>query len=139
LEPLFTIINGTREPESLYPALDVYVCTSQTEVLSNVLLEAGACRLPIIATRVGGNPEVVTDGYNGFLVSPRAPAEIIAKALQLASNLEMRRAMDERGRQRAISQFSMATMVGAHERLYSALTEGIQHHAGRLRKLKEST
>jgi glycosyltransferase involved in cell wall biosynthesis len=121
LEPFFTIIPGTREPERLYPGLDVYICTSQTEGLSNVLLEAGACGLPIIATRVGGNPEIVTDAYNGFLVSPRAPEAIAVKALQLASNPKLRRIMGERSRQRAISQFSLIAMVHAHETLYESL------------------
>jgi L-malate glycosyltransferase len=121
LEPLFTVIPGTREPERLYPALDVYVCTSQTEGLSNVLLEAGACALPTIATRVGGNPEIVTDGYNGFLVPPAEPEVIAAKALQLGSDRERRRIMGNRGRQRVATHFSMAAMVRAHEDLYARL------------------
>lgn len=121
LEPLFTVIPGTREPERLYPPLDVYVCTSQTEGLSNVLLEAGACALPIIATRVGGNPEIVVDGYNGFLVPPAVPEVIAAKALQLSVNSELRGIMGNRGQQRVTSQFSIAAMVRAHEKLYDSL------------------
>jgi glycosyltransferase involved in cell wall biosynthesis len=121
LEPLFTVIPGTCEPERLYPALDAYVCTSQTEGLSNALLEAGACALPIIATRVGGNQEIVADGYNGFLAPPAEPEVIAAKALQLVSNPEVRSIMGNRGRQGVVSQFSIEAMVCAHEKLYDAL------------------
>jgi glycosyltransferase involved in cell wall biosynthesis len=135
LEPFFTIIPGTREPERLYPALDVYICTSQTEGLSNVLLEASVCGLPIIATRVGGNPEVVIEGLSGFLVPPGAPEAIAAKALELASNPELRRGMGERGRQRAISQFSLMAMVRAHETLYASLLKAKQHQHGPLPQL----
>ncbi len=121
LEQFFTIIPGMRDPERLYPALDVYICTSQSEGLSNVLLEAGACVVPIIATQVGGNPEVVIDGHNGFLVPPATPEAVATKALLLGSNPGLRTLMGERGRQRVAAQFSMAAMVRAHETLYGSL------------------
>jgi glycosyltransferase involved in cell wall biosynthesis len=139
LEPLFTAIPGTRGPERLYPALDVYVCTSQTEGLSNVLLEAGACGLPIIATKVGGNPEIVTDGYNGFLVPPAEPEVIAAKALQLSLNSELRGIMGNRGRQRVASQFSITAMVRAHERLYGSLLGAKEQESNPMRQLEELT
>ena len=126
LEPFFTVIPGTLEPERLYPALDVYICTSGTEGLSNVLLEAGASGLPIIATRVGGNPEVIVDGYNGFLVPPAEPEVLAAKALHLSSSPDLRRAMGNRGHQRVGSQFSIAAMVQAHERLYESLLNEVK-------------
>src|SRR5205814_10414342 len=121
LEGLFTVIPGTHEPELLYPALDVYVCTSETEGLSNVVLEAGACGLPIIATRVGGNEEIVTEGFNGFLVPAASPESIAAKAAQLYSDCELRRVMGDRNRRRMASQFSILSMVTAHEALYERL------------------
>ena len=121
LGPLFTVIPGTPEPERLYPAMDVYICTSQTEGLSNVLIEAGACGLPVIATRVGGNPEIVVDNYTGYLVESQQPEAVASKALQLSSNPELRYAMGERARQRVTCEFSMIRMVNAHEKLYESL------------------
>jgi glycosyltransferase involved in cell wall biosynthesis len=128
LQSRFTIIPGTTEPERLYPALDVYICTSQSEGLSNVLLEAGACGLPVIATRVGGNAEIIVDGYNGFLVPPAAPERIAAKALELGSDPELRALLGARARQRVISQFSIPAMVRAHEELYEKLLQCCAKH-----------
>src|SRR5438309_1985485 len=54
LESRLVLIPGTQEPEKLYPAMDAYICTSETEGFSNVLLEGAASGLPLIATSVGG-------------------------------------------------------------------------------------
>lgn len=121
LERLFTVIPGSREPELLYPVLDVYICTSETEGLSNVLLEAGACGLPIIATRVGGNEEIVNEGFNGFLVPVASPESVAVKAAQLYSNPELRRLMGDRSRRKIAFEFSILSMVAAHEALYERL------------------
>jgi glycosyltransferase involved in cell wall biosynthesis len=99
----------------------VYVCSSDTEGLSNVLLEASATALPIIATRVGGNPEIVVDGDNGLLVAARRPDFIVDAALLLAANSRLRKEMGVRGRDRAQKYFSIQAMVKAHEDLYAAL------------------
>ncbi len=56
--------------DKLMPVFDVFVLPSLTEGLPNVLLEAAACRVPIVATRVGGVPEIITDGASGWLVEP---------------------------------------------------------------------
>jgi len=139
LEQLFTIIPGMRDPERLYRALDAYLCTSQTEGLSNVLLEAGACGVPVVATRVGGNPEIITDGHNGFLVPPATPEAVAAKALLLGSNPDLRVLMGDRGRQRAVSQFSIAAMVQAHETLYASLLGAKEQQYSPVRQLEELT
>ena len=54
----------------VYAGSDLFVLASQNETLSQVCLEAMACGVPVIATKVGGIPEIVVDGYNGFLISP---------------------------------------------------------------------
>jgi glycosyltransferase involved in cell wall biosynthesis len=118
LESLITIISGSAEPESLYRMMDVYICTSETEGLSNVLLEAGASGLPIVATRVGGNPEIVSDGYNGLLTPPHDPHSVASAAARLAQNASIRCQMGARSRQRVIAEFSIGAMVRAHEELY---------------------
>lgn len=124
LESLFTIIPGTDKPEELYPALDVYICTSETEGLSNVLLEACACGVPIVATRVGGNPEIVIEGQNGFLVEPKKPEAIAAAALTLADNPNLRAEISGLNRERIVNHFSMNEMVRAHEDLYERMLAG---------------
>jgi glycosyltransferase involved in cell wall biosynthesis len=121
LEPVFTFFPLLTKPETLYPSLDVFLCTSETEGLSNVLLEAGSCGLPIVATNVGGNPEVVRNGFNGIIVEPKKPGQVAAAALQLAASRTVREEMGKRSREWVSSQFSINAMVRAHMALYEGL------------------
>jgi glycosyltransferase involved in cell wall biosynthesis len=118
---IFAVLPMLTEPERLYPSLDVFLCTSGTEGLSNVLLEASSCCVPIVATSVGGNPEVVRDGFNGILVEPKAPAAVAAAALRLNASPDLRRAMGRRGREWICSEFSIEAMVSAHLAVYAQL------------------
>jgi len=120
LEGRFVIIPGTPEPQRLYPAMDVYLCTSETEGFSNVLLEAAASRLPLVATRVGGNVEIVFPGENGFLVPMDNPQEVARAAMILAGDPGLRQRMGERSRELVRQRFSLETMVRQHELLYEA-------------------
>ena len=69
--------------DSLIGAADVVVLPSFTEGLPNVALEASAAGVPVVATAVGGTPEVVADGETGFLVPPGSPTAIAAKVGEL--------------------------------------------------------
>ena len=84
-----------------------------------VLLEAAAAGLPIVATRVGGNQEVVVDGETGFLVPPREP-EALASALTRLSTLPgtARRAMGERAREHIRLHYSLDSVAERWEGLY---------------------
>jgi len=128
LESRFVIIPGTREPEKLYPAMDAYICTSETEGFSNVLLEAAASGLPLIATRVGGNPEIVFPGENGSLVPVAKPEDVAQAALTLVDNPILRRRMGNQSRELVAQRFSLEIMVRRHELLYE---RAFQHTAGR--------
>jgi len=123
LESRFAIIPGTREPERLYPAMDAYICTSETEGFSNVLLEAAASGLPLIATRVGGNPEIVFPGENGFLVPVARPEDVAQAALTLVDDSTLRRRMGNRSRELVERRFSLETMVRQHELFYERALE----------------
>jgi len=97
-------------------ACDVLCLPSLSEGLPNVALEAMACGLPVVASRVGGVPEVVRDGVNGFLVPPSDPgalADALRRALATKWDREAIRA--------SVSQFdwsiSAKTLVGALERV----------------------
>jgi len=121
LEPYTQIVPGTQTPELFFAAMDVYLCTSQTEGLSNVLLEAMSTGLPVIATDVGGNPEVVADGVNGMIVPVHAPDLMAKEALDLAKNGERLRVWGTNSRKRVEEEFSVEKMVQAHEELYARL------------------
>src|SRR5262249_29584863 len=79
--------------------------------------------IPVVATRVGGNPELVEDGHNGLLV-PASDAEAIANAIaRLVEQPEMARTFGERARQRVIEEFSIEHMLARTEALYLRLIE----------------
>jgi glycosyltransferase involved in cell wall biosynthesis len=123
LSDFFAIIPGRPDPESVYAAIDVYVCTSDTEGFSNVILEAMSCGKPVIATNVGGNGEAVIDGQSGILIPRRSPDSLAGAAKRLLQSPELRLSMGNFGRKRVEEHFSVRTMVSAHEELYSRLLE----------------
>ena len=127
LESRCVIVPGTREPEKLYPAMDAYICTSETEGFSNVLLEAAASGLPLIATRAGGNPEIVFPEENGFLVPIGRPEDVAQAALTLVGDPVLRQRMGNRSRELVEQRFSFETMVRQHELLYERVLAASGH------------
>jgi glycosyltransferase involved in cell wall biosynthesis len=103
----------------LLNAADGYVMSSAWEGMPMVLLEAAAAGLPIVATGVGGNHEVVWEGESGFLVPPR-DADALALAMRRLMELPevQRRDMGERGREHVQSQYGLKRTVGCWESLY---------------------
>jgi sugar transferase (PEP-CTERM/EpsH1 system associated) len=99
----------------------LFVLSSQQEGLSITLLEAAATGLPIVATRVGGNPEVVADGQTGLLVPPEDPAAMAQAILQLIREPELARQMGRAGRQRVEERFDLRKVVARYEDLYFEL------------------
>jgi len=102
-------------------ALDVFVLSSATEGLAVTLLEAMAAGLPVVATRVGGNPEVVVDGDTGRLVPPRDPIALAAAIGEMLSDRARATRMGERGAERARGRFGIDAMVNGYLALYDAL------------------
>ena len=98
--------------------LDVFVLPSLSEGLSMAILEAMMAGKPVIATRVGGNPEIVLDGETGFLVPPKDSHALGESLIALLKNRQLAVQFSEKGRRRAEVQFSLQTMVNAYEALY---------------------
>jgi sugar transferase (PEP-CTERM/EpsH1 system associated) len=113
---------GSREDVApILRGLDVFVLPSKAEGISNTILEAMASGLPVVATRVGGNPELVTEGESGLLVPAGSP-EALAQAV--------RRYLDEPGlaqrqgqaaRRRIEREFSLDAMVSRYLAVYDAV------------------
>lgn len=108
-----------RDIPALMNAADAYVMSSAWEGMPNVLLEAAASGLPIVATDVGGNSEVVIDGKTGFLVPPKDP-EALAQAMVRLMGLpqEERRRVGEAARQYVEANYSLDRVVDQWEALY---------------------
>ena len=99
-------------------ALDVFVLPSLNEGISNTLLEAQASALPVIATRVGGNVELVEDGVNGMLITP---SDIAGLAQALLTYLDASARISREGahaRQRVVDHFSIPAMAEAYASVY---------------------
>jgi L-malate glycosyltransferase len=99
----------------------VSVSASHAEGISNAILEAMAARLPVVATAVGGSPELVRDGVNGFLVPPGAPAPLARRILELLASAPLRRRMGEKGRRIVEREFSVEQMRASYDALYEDL------------------
>jgi glycosyltransferase involved in cell wall biosynthesis len=113
-----TFLGEVRQPQDVLRALDVYVLSSTSEGMNLTLLEAMATALPIVATAVGGNAEVVLDGRTGLLVPPSNPAALAEAMLRLAQDERCRADFGAQSRQRAEESYSQAATLRAYERLY---------------------
>lgn len=116
-------VPGARSdvPEILQ-ALDVFVQPSLAEGISNTILEAMATGLPVIATDVGGNTELVQHDLNGMIV-PRADINALSGAIEkYARNIPMAAEHGRAGRDRAVGAFSIKSMLSGYQSLYDKLS-----------------
>jgi glycosyltransferase involved in cell wall biosynthesis len=111
-------LGQVKDIPGLLARAGLFVLSSVTEGLSLTLLEAMATGLPVVATRVGGNPEVVANGETGLLVPARDPHTLAEAMLQVARDEELQREMGREGRERVERYFDVHHMVAGYERLY---------------------
>jgi colanic acid/amylovoran biosynthesis glycosyltransferase len=102
-------------------AADVFVLSSLSEGVSNAVLEAMACGLPVVTTAVGGMGEVVTDGIEGFLVPARDSGAISQALAELWPQPKLRRRMGESGRERIQKDFKLDDQVTAFHDLFRSV------------------
>ena len=102
----------------LLSALDLFVMSSVTEGYSIALLEACAAGLPIVATKVGGNAEIVREGVNGHLVTEREPVGMANAIVALLADGERAEAMGQAGRDWVLEQGSFRTMARRYASIY---------------------
>ena len=97
---------------------DLFVLPSLREGISNTILEAMASGLPVVATRVGGNPELVVEGETGMLVPPSDPAAMAKAVRTYLNHPELLKAHGQAGRRRVEQEFSMEKMVNGYMEVY---------------------
>ena len=103
----------TGEPQSYMAASDVFVLPSYREGFGSTVIEAAACGLPAIATRIYGLTDAVVHGATGFLVPPRDPAALAARMRELAADAGLRQRLGATARERAMREFSQAELTRA--------------------------
>jgi L-malate glycosyltransferase len=100
-------------------ALDILAVPSYMEACSRAILEAMAAGKPVVATNVGGNPELVKDGETGVLVAPRDVAALAEGIMRLSEDPHLRGRMGAAARTRAEADFSVVRQVGQTQALYA--------------------
>ena len=119
LTPAVRFLGVRSDVPVVMSAADAYVMSSAWEGMPMVLLEASAAGLPIVATAVGGNREVVVDGESGYLVPARDDEALAAAMLRLcARSGAERRAMGEKGREHIRANYGVRRVADRWEELY---------------------
>jgi glycosyltransferase involved in cell wall biosynthesis len=101
-----------------YHRADLFVLPSLSESFGQVLLEAMSCGLPVVATTVGGIPEVIRDRTGGVLVAPRSAAALVDSVRWLAANPKQRERMGRYNADKAREQYTWRTIASSYEALY---------------------
>jgi glycosyltransferase involved in cell wall biosynthesis len=115
---------SSADPWPITSACDIGLLCSETEGLSNTLIEYSAAGKPAVCTRVGGNEEIVADEQSGYLYPIGNVEQGAARVAQLLRDPELRRRMGIVGRQLVASRFGIDEMLESHLRLYAALARG---------------
>jgi sugar transferase (PEP-CTERM/EpsH1 system associated) len=116
-------LGATENVSEVLNAMDLFVLPSLLEGMSNTLLEAMATGLPVVATRVGGNPELVVDGVTGWLFERGDVSELARRIEELTGRNELRCRFGDAARKRAEQQFSLRAMIERYQSLYLDLAE----------------
>jgi glycosyltransferase involved in cell wall biosynthesis len=119
VRPLVWFAGERSDIPEILRQLDCFVLPSLGEGISNTILEAMACGVPVIATRVGGNGELVSEGYTGTLVEPADGAALARGILAYFHDPALGRRHGAGGRQRVVGSFSLQGMVDRYHELYS--------------------
>jgi glycosyltransferase involved in cell wall biosynthesis len=117
-----TVFLGYQEDVApFYAAFDALVLPSANEGTPVSVIEALAAELPVVATRVGGVPDVVRDGEDGFLVEAGATDDLADRLAQLAGDPALRARMGKQGRERVLPRYAVDRLVDDVDELYRSL------------------
>lgn len=125
------ILPGTTDVRPFLRSAWCFVLSSLSEGLPNVVLEAMSAGLPVVATRVGGVPEIVGEGETGFLVKPGDFRSLAASLIKILEDEGRARVMGVAARQRAVRDHSLTGMVRKTERVFLDAVEEVRRGGGR--------
>ena len=118
LEQSVVLLGDRRDVPLILAAMDAFCLPSEVEGMPMTVLEAMAAGLPVVASNVGGIPDVVDEGRTGLLASPDAPEQFEAALVTLACDPARAKDMGRSGRERLVAQFSLERVLAAYEELY---------------------
>lgn len=123
IEPFVELLGERNDVPELLAQAGFFVTSSLTEGISLTLLEAMAVGLPIVATNVGGNPEIVQDGFTGRLVQPADPKALAFAITQFCHHKNRWPDIGRAGRRRVLDHFDIRQMLRDYEATYAELVE----------------
>ena len=112
-----------RETLALLKSADVFVNPSYTEGLPTTVIEAALCKIPIIATNVGGTSEIISDQKNGFLIRPKDPQIMAEKINYLLNHAEIRKQLGEKACKSVKVKFSWDNSIAEFTKIFNELYE----------------
>src|SRR5437588_54293 len=118
LREMFVFLGHRSDIPALLACCDIGVLASRSEGLPNAVLEYMAAGLPVVATAVGGVPEIIEDEVNGLLIPPENPAALAAAILRLLKDERLCKTLGKAARERTLSQFNFASVIANLRQLY---------------------
>jgi glycosyltransferase involved in cell wall biosynthesis len=122
LEGIVRLAGFRKDVPAILAASDIFCLPSYSEGLSISIMEAMAAGLPVAASRIGGNPELVVEGETGLIFEPFDSSDVVSKLVKLLGDADMRREMGEAGRRRVLTDFTLDDMVRRYYELYESVT-----------------
>jgi sugar transferase (PEP-CTERM/EpsH1 system associated) len=119
-----TLLGHSDEISALMQGFDIFVLPSFNEGVSNTLLEAMAAGVSIVASDVGGTPELLRNGRDGLLFRSGDVEQLVGHLARLSSDESLRKSLADSARQRVQAEFSMASMLSRYEQLYQEAVWG---------------
>jgi L-malate glycosyltransferase len=123
ISPLVHAIGAQEEVVPLLSISDVFLLPSAQESFGLAALEAMACEVPVVASRVGGLPEVVEDGVSGFLHDPEAVEDMAATAIAILEDPALQRRVGQAACRRVREQFCVERVVPMYEACYRSIVK----------------
>ena len=120
---LIRMLGERHDIDALLSASDVFVLTSDSEGISVSVLEAMSSGLVPVVTRVGGNPEIVDDGQNGYCIEPGREDNFVQKIDGLGKDHELRKTLSRHARSMVMSHFSLDKMIDSYRKIYVDLCD----------------
>lgn len=121
LSDRFSFLGHRSDVPDVLRSLDILVCCSHEEPFGRCIVEAMACSLPVVATAVGGIPEVVADGETGYLVPPHRPELLAGRVCELLAKPDQQTQMGAAGHQRAVKMFSAESHAAKMLEIYKSV------------------
>lgn len=121
VEDMVFFLGFRKDVPQILASLDLFVLSSHLEGMGSILMDAMACRLPVVATKVGGIPEVVIQGETGLLVPPRRPSALAKSILKLYNDRTLASRLGERGYEVVHQKFSAESMADKIINVYDTL------------------